>query len=383
MEDLTQPAPEHTESIISDLRDPSVNDGRLESEWLVLNAVRETRRLATKGGQSTYDQALELGAELLPALLGPDVSLIKKARESHTVREFRQRAARESAMRGISVEALELLKQEIKREQELLAVDAPGRVDQIKSRLTKLKKAFKELQPEPSSEHAKIFRDALRVERKLPEIGGCNNQRDYLLPDDTGLRVRVLHPDHPEHLTGADLIYERHHPERDEAAIVAVQYKIWDREAKTLYLDKRMEKQLERLKSFTCDGGLCEATPELTAYRFPFCSAFLRPTEHLQSADQRLTTTGEHLPICKIDACARDGTKRRQLRYDDIRQTSLTHHVFEGLFSHDKIGSRLMSYGELTNLYKEFDVEGEEDRVVLLVQEYEIPGDSKQYPGRV
>jgi hypothetical protein len=52
---------------------------------------------------------------------------------------------------------------------------------------------------------------------------------------------------------------------------------------------------------------------------------------------------------------------------------SLNHQVFEGLFSHDKIGSRLLSYEELTKLYQGFEVEKDEDRVVLQVQEFEIP----------
>ena len=367
---------------IDDLRDPELGESsRLDSEWVVLNAVREMRRLASRGAESTYDQALEFGAELLPALLGPDVSLIKKARESEVVREFKQKAQAESNLEGREVSAVELLEKEIEYHKKLVGAQAGGRMDQVQRRLKNLSTALKELRPQEGSENQLIFRDALRADRKLPELNGGQNIRDYLLPDGNSLRIRVCHPDVPEHLTGADLIYERHDPIREEARVVVVQYKIWDRKTKSLYIDPRMQRQIARLKAFACDSILCSRPDDSQkSYRFPFCSAFLRPTDKLQSPDQRLITTGEHLPVCMIDELSTPtkSGKRRKLTCENIRNDSLSHHVFEGLFSYEKIGSQPLSYSDLIDLYATFKVEDDEDRVVIHAQE--IPNEASSVP---
>lgn len=358
---------------IDDLRDPEIDvSSRLDAEWVVLNALRETRRLATRGTESTYDQALAFGAELLPALLGPEVSLIKKARESETVREFKQKAKAESNLEGRDVAPEELLQKELVYHKKLLEAKASGRMDQVQRRLKSLSAALMELLPQEGTENQLIFRDAFRTNRKLPELQSGQNLRDYRLPDGSSLRIRVCHPDVPEHITGADLIYERHDPVREEARVVLVQYKIWDRKTKSLYLDDRMQRQIDRLKTFACDSVLCSMPNKPgKSYRFPFCSAFLRPTDKLQSPDQRLITSGEHLPVCMVEelSTATKGGKGRKLTLENIRNESLSHHVFEGLFSYEKIGSRPLSYSELVELYAKYRVEDNEERVVIHAQE--------------
>ncbi len=42
--------------------------------------------------KSTYDNALQLGGEVYPDLLGDEVSLLKRERESDTTKEYRQKA---------------------------------------------------------------------------------------------------------------------------------------------------------------------------------------------------------------------------------------------------------------------------------------------------
>jgi hypothetical protein len=311
---------------------------RVDAEWIALNAFRGLSKIASKGdlAKSTYDNALDLGGELYPELLGPETSVLRRERESDTAKEFRQRAELLSIREQKQVEPLPLIRIDIEEIKGLLSIAEQNRhdrtrVDQLKRRLGQLVAAEKELNPIAHTENQLIFRDVYGVERNLPSIINGQGHRDFRLPDDNVLRVRVLHPDKPEHVCGADIVYERHSTAEDKASIVAVQYKLW--EDKVLYLsDARIEKQLERLKGFICGSDVCVQTDGENTYRFPCCAAFLRPTDKLQKVDQKYISTGEHLPICKVEDCktvtARGATI---LQYKNIREVSLNSEMFEYL----------------------------------------------------
>ena len=132
-----------------------------------------------------------------------------------------------------------------------------------------------------------------------------------------------------------------------------------------------MKKQLARLKAFLCDHGACTPKTQESTYRFPFCAAFLKPCDKLQHPDQTLLSTGEHLPICRIEDCK---TQTRQkvpiLEYAKMRDVSLNSAMFEFLFNRGKIGSRTISYPELTKLYAEHLVAIAEDNVIIHAQEF-------------
>src|SRR5438034_9996259 len=109
--------------------------------------------------------------------------------------------------------------------------------------------------------------------------------------------------------------------------------------------DPRIQWQLEKLRSFTCLGGLCSGETQDNPFRFPHCAAFLRPTDRLQRSNQKLLSTGEHLPICKIESCTtqtRRGTP--VLEYKTMRKVYLSGEAFEYLFAAGKVGSRVFSY---------------------------------------
>ena len=318
-------------------------ESRIDSEWVALNAFRELLKIAAKGdaAKSTYDEALEFGGALYPELLGPETSVLRRVRESDTTTLYRQRAGLQSQKLGTVITPLELLLPDIEELEDLLNVAAQQgsdreRSDQLKRRLTLLRTSQDELSPIPHSENQLVFRDAEVIRRDLPSMGTGRGYRDFRLPDANLLRVRVLHPDKPEHVTGADVIYETHVPDEQQASIVAVQYKIW--QERTLRLsDERMLTQLDRLRSFTCEAGLCSSGNRDQSFRFPHCTAFLRPTDRLQRSDQKLLSSGEHLPICKIESCAT--TTRRGvpvLKYKAMRKVSLSGEAFEYLFTAEK-----------------------------------------------
>lgn len=308
-------------------------------------------------------------------MLGPETSILRRRRESEITIEYRQRATAKSLREKIPVAPLDLIGAEIAELQGLLdAAKTSGgsraQVDKLKKRVGALREAEREMSPVPHSEHQLIFRDALNVERTVPSPGAGQGYRDFELPDSNVLRVRVLHPDRPEHVTGADIVYERHNPKTECASIVAVQYKIW--EQRSMYLaEPRMLKQLDKLKQFTCDKALCAMPGGARSYRFPCCAAFLRPTDKLQSANQAFISSGQHLPICRIPDCTTLGERGAALLdYKGIRDVALSSEMFEGLFNSGKIGSRELTYSELTELYREYEIASDESTVVIYLQEF-------------
>jgi hypothetical protein len=182
----------------------------------------------------------------------------------------------------------------------------------------------------------------------------------------------VFHPDKQEHISGADIVYERHNYDAKTANVVAVQYKIWD--DKLLYLnDPRLQEQLGKMKAFFCDQGLCRPAAQDHTFRFPYCSAFLRPTDKLQSPDQRLASTGEHVPICQIPFIKSKGAKGAEvLTYNNVREMSLSHGEFQGLFSTGKVGSRTLSYAELEAFYRRLDL-ADPERLLIHAQDFDQP----------
>jgi hypothetical protein len=354
------------------------SDGeRVNQEWITLNAIRGMIKIATKGDMSkgTYDNSLDFGAELYPELLGPENSLLRRVRESDTAREYRQRAELRSISSEIFVDPVKLLEDDISEFSTLINLAKLDKkdqkqTDQLKKRLGLLEKAKEELSPIAHSENKIIFRDAYNVDRKLPEFANGFGKKDYQLPDGNFLRLRVLHPDRPEHITGADIIYERHDKVSDRVSVVVVQYKIWEK--KTLYIaDERLNKQIVKMKEFTCGQGLCKEVAGDKLYRFPHCSAFLRPTDKLQTADQKFISTGEHLPICRIEECKSTGVGGgEKLEYEKIKATSISSELFEELFNRGKIGSRSLTHDELKKLYEDSSVIDSSETVIIYAQEF-------------
>lgn len=352
-------------------------DDRMNQEWIALNAIRGMVKIASKGSmtKSTYDNSLDLGGALYPELLGPEKSVLKRERESDTTKEYRQKAELQSIKNSATVTALELVLADIEEYESLISL-AQGkkgdqkRSDQLKRKLGQLQKAKSELEIKPHSENQLIFRDAYNVERDFPELSKGHAHRDFVLPDGNYLRLRVLHPDKPEHITGADIIYERHDKSSGNVSIVVVQYKIW--EEKKLYIsDPRMQAQIQKMKAFTCDMGICSHHEGANTYRFPCCTGFLRPTDKLQNVEQKFISTGEHIPVCRINDCQSTGKQGGEiLEYEKIKGVSLSAELFEDLFNRGKIGSRELAPHELKTLYENSSVIDSSDTVIIYAQEF-------------
>jgi len=355
----------------------SDTDDRINQEWIALNAIRGMVKIASKGSmtKSTYNNSLDLGGALYPELLGPENSVLKRERESDTTKEYRQKAELQTIKNSTTVTALELVLADIEEYESLISL-AKGkkgdqkRTDQLKRKLGQLQKAKSELEIKPHTEHQLIFSDAYNIERDFPELSKGHAHRDFELPDGNYLRLRVLHPDKPEHITGADIIYERHDKCSGNVSIVVIQYKIWEK--KKLYIsDPRMQSQIQKMKAFTCDNNICSYREGANTYRFPCCTGFLRPTDKLQNVEQKFISTGEHLPICQIGDCKSTGKQGGDLlEYEKIKEVSLSTELFEDLFNRGKIGSRDLSPDELKKLYENTSIIDASDTVVIYAQEF-------------
>jgi len=250
---------------------------RLDAEWATLIAIREMLGVALKGRSSpTYEQALEFGKALSPSLFDSESTIIG-SKEREITKEYRQRAEAESSLQSKPIEPLEIVDREITDFKAML--NTPGDRDLIGKRLDRLSNVRQLLQPKEYSENQLILRDLFKADRHLP-TGSVDVDRDtyreFQLDADRGLRIRLLHPDKPEHTTGADLIYENYWDKRRLVRIAFVQYKIWD--GSTLYSSRagNLEAQMQKLKAVLCDDGYCKR-PDGTKkrYRLPYCSAFL------------------------------------------------------------------------------------------------------------
>ncbi|MDF0378440.1 hypothetical protein [Methylophilus sp. YYY-1] len=353
-------------------------DPRIDAEWIALSAFRELLKISTKGSmsKSTYAEAFEFGAALYPALLGDESSILRQANESNTAREYRQRARLKSEAAGNPIHPLGLLDEDISELVQLLELakksKEKGRVDQLKNRLKTLRRARDEIAPPAHTETQLIARDTNAFPAGLPTLGNGKGYKAFELPDGNALRVHIFHPDKPEHVSGADVLYERHDPSTDSATLVFVQYKIWEKQSLSLN-DPRMQSQLAKLKSVVCDGGLCTIESVKAPYRFPHCAAFLRPTDKLQNPDQKLISSGEHLPICKIEECAKTNRFNTPvLDFDGVRRTSLSGTAFEYMFTYNKVGSRPVPYEELEQLYHRLSINAEPGNLLVHAQEFEL-----------
>jgi hypothetical protein len=362
----------------------SETDLRMDAEWVGLSAFRDLVKIASNNDKtkSTYKNALRFGGALYPELLGDETSILRRDYESDVTREYRQKAILMSKREGRIVSPLDLVLEDIKLYDELIFLSENNKsdkekTDQLKKRLVHFIIAKNEIDVSPHSENELIFRDAYSVDRSLPSAQNGQSYRDFYLTNNRILRVRVLHPNKSEQIVGADIVYERHNPLEKTLNLACIQYKIWENR-KLYFSDDRLHKQIERMRGFLCNRGICAQSDDESSYRFPYCSAFLRPTDKIQKTDQKFLSTGEHLPICKIYTCKTKGILGAEtLEYEAIKDVSLNGDLFDELFNKGRIGSRKITYLELEKLYSDGLIQPSTDTMIIYAQEFAIESQSQ------
>ena len=356
--------------------EPTFDRERLAVEWSTLNAIREMLGIALKGSMMpTYQQSIEFAKAISPSLFDSKDSLLGKSRETQLVEEYRQKTQALSQKDDREVPPTEIIDRDIKELRDLIQVKSEN--DLMRKKLGVLEKTRSKLLPKKYTENQLILHDLFKVKRKIPipPIEG-DTFREFQLTEDRGLRIRLLHPDQPEQVLGADLIYETYWDKRELLRLAVVQYKIWNR--RTLYTSQanNLEAQLDKLKKVFCDGGLCQPPEESRrkdAYRLPFCAAFLRPTDKIQSPNSHFISSGLHVPICVVRRSWEEtGRGGKKIESKNIRSESLSHQVFEEVFNTNMLGSRWLTYSEVEELYKKHKILDESEKVILHAQEFSI-----------
>jgi hypothetical protein len=351
-------------------------DPRLDAEWLVVSALRGSLNLALgPGGEATYAEALALGEKVAPALLNRKESVLFREQESEFAKYYRELAAVQSKPRK-PVSPVELIDEEIRRHENLLGRAREGRDHEIRKHLRELRDARDELAPTRQTE-TRILQGIVNTYRKLPWTERGNGCTEVRLSEERALRLRVLHPEISEGLTGADIIFEHYDKELERARIVAMQFKLWD--GRSLYHNERLNAQLDRLNATFCSKGWCHEGGEGRRwYRFPFCAAFLRPTDQLQAKTSRLSTSGYHIPICLLRELWQE-TRRGglMLHADILRRAAVAHRAFDDLFHAEFLGSRWINWPELEALYREHRVLEPSETAKIHVQSFPFSPRSK------
>jgi hypothetical protein len=314
---------------------------------------------------------LEIGEQACPQILGKDVSTLRRAADKSLAARYIERARLRAARDGRPIEAIDLLDADL-RERRLDSQVAESREDAVHTRreIRKLIEARSELSLSLSTENQAIFRD-FRRDWGLPTIDAGVDYREVELRSDRRLRLKVLHPDALEHVTGADPVYEIYDDDRSTVRVAAVQYKLW-REKRLSTSEERLCKQLEKMRERFCESGHCGQGEPIEGYRFPHCAAFLRPTDKLQSPDSKLCTNGEHLPICqipKVELLGRNGS--RKITRESISKTSVPQMTFEEMFSNHRLGSKELSKKDLPSLYGKIVDDSHNGRVIIHAQQME------------
>jgi hypothetical protein len=343
---------------------------RLDVEWMTTGALRDALVIAHgRPEEITYKQVFALSAQVAPELYLSVDRILDNPKESIGVQEIRQRASAQSALEGKHITPFEYLDVEIlKIRRQIDAHPDPHLLENVLARYDTYRQ---EIRPREYRETALIIGDAVHTGRGLPGSGEGRGYNDYLLNKERMLRVRVTHMEKPVDRLGCDLIYENLDFKRETARIVIIQYKMWEKYEQVLHWDPRDEKQYMRLDGATCKSYLCN--PEMVPYRtfrLPNCTAFVRPTDRLQEPNSMLHSSSLHIPICVIKESWRPNQKGgKSIRRPQIESRSLSHKTFGELFDNCMVGSKEITWDQMTTLYQGFGIFESDDRVYVHVQD--------------
>ena len=337
-----------------------LEEDRQSLAFQIVVAIRDTMSIAKKTSYPpTYEAAINIINDLSPELYEEITSALPFKNLSEEARFFQDKAELQSLASKDQVTAIGLINIEIGELEELLKNSAeidPEKKKLVKQRILSLVGTKESLRPRRISENRYLQRDFSMVDRT--DFGAkLINQDDFIadfkLKANSFLRIRLLHPDGVEAMTGADLIYEQHDTVLNLIRVMFLQYKIWEDGVLYFSQAKNLEPQLRKMKSLLCDQGYCQQPEVLHGkfdFRFPYCCAFLRPTDRVSLSNSKLVSSGIHIPVCAALSWRERGDV--SINKSEIRTATLTHELFEHLFNKSFIGSRWLREEELEAFYR-------------------------------
>jgi hypothetical protein len=339
-----------------------------------VNALREAVSLAKKDPQPiTYENTLQYIRDLSPESYQQIVSLLQHKNESAEVKYFKELAEVMTTESQI-ITPTDLIEQEIQKLNNLIAVAEHS--TNLRNKRGSLIAAREYFNPREISEHKLLNHDYYLASRSdvKHEIYTNESYRDYKIDEGNFLRLRLLHPDKAESILGSDLVYEQFDILTHRVRFVHLQYKSWD--TRVLYLNnKRLQEQITKMDGHICKSGYCHGSHGKNytkKFRFPYCSAFLRPTTNKESSESKMKTTGQHLPICEAIKFGKE-----KITKENIKDKSVSHKIFEEQFVGNMIGSRWIHMDDLDKFYAKTGLNYLSDTIRVHAQEFIIPSEEE------
>lgn len=360
-------------------------DLRIDTAWKIIVALRDAISIA-KRGTITYEQSIRLLHDISPEIYNEVTDAIGFRNINELARYFEEQAILAQIGENREVTADQLMTDEISRlenllnNQTVLETLSPQELKLSSKRLFQVLAARDSLSQERRlTEHTVLHHDFRNIDRQ--DLGAQlirteDRYVDYKLSNSTYLRVRLLHPERSEAITGADMIYEQHDLENRRIRFAFLQYKMWETGVLRINTDSREHNQLSRLQTLLCQQGFC-AAPNADEpggvregdvdYRFPHCCAFLRPTDRLQMSNNKMISSGIHVPLCNTLGLLRRENGVIDKKY--IRQQTITQELFEHLFNRGFIGSRYLPEATVRELYEQSAIINPSETVVIYASE--------------
>lgn len=343
---------------------------RRNDAFQLLCALREAITISKRSRQAIpYKKALQLINDISPETHKEVSDLLTKTNESEIVKYYKQKAEALSAEANAKISPEQLIEKDLNEERRVLALGENTNL--IQRKIFELESALEYFQPEDISENYILNHDFSLTHkheffnRKLYDSAKV---KDYELTGKRVLRLRLLHPDKAERIIGSDLVYEQFDLKTERVRFIHLQYKTWN--TNTLYFSQgNMIDQIEKLDKNICKSGYCQnnsGSKFSENYRFPYCSAFLRPTSYLTKPDSSLISSGIHLPICMVNKIRQTDKK---IDTKNTHGKSVGHRIFEELFIDKHIGSRWITIDELEKFYKDKGITSETGRIRIHAQE--------------
>ncbi len=306
-------------------------DKKYQTEWAILNLVRELRGISNKGATPTYYSSIKLASQIIPEVFNDSSLIIQRHHEPELVRSYRQQADAKSQIENRKIEPLELVDARIYELSQLLSTDIEYK-DLLQKELDKVKTVKAIISPSNIQEDYILHHDVKNFKFGANPINIQAKYSDYNVSENRIIRVRLIHPNDGEQSMGADLIYEQYDQEKRLVRFIVIQYKVWD--GKLLYWSqaKNLNPQLQKLEENICKKGYCfceKGNNHSLSYRYPYCTAFLRPTDKLQYKNSPFTSSGMHIPVCRInDVVVESEDGNKILKKNNMREVSLSNKNF-------------------------------------------------------
>jgi hypothetical protein len=351
-------------------------DERRQHAFQLTNAYREAIGLAWEKQPPTYEQVLDMIFSQNVEVYNSITSLLTAKNKSDEVKTFIELAEAQSTDEK-KINPVDLIEEQLKIFK--TAIESSKNKKYLLRKLSQLNKTKKYFEPRAPIENTVLRKDYgtnLRNNFISKPIYVGDNFQDFRVSENKILRVRLAHMEKLEGITGVDMVYEQFDLPREKVRFVSMQYKMWNTNILYFTKDAHVKKQLDKMEKHICNAHFCKGPQKRNNdFRFPFCSAFLRLTSHIQFADSGLISTGIHLPLCMVREIQKTDVK---ITKENSEETSLSHLIFEEAFHKNLVGSRWLSFDELENFYQKHGVNSEVDTIRLHCQEINYQSEEQE-----